>query len=129
MPAFSIASKEKLAQCHPDLQRVFERVIAHFDCTILVGQRSEADQNAAFAAGRSKLKYPQSKHNKRPSMAVDVSPYPIEWGDRDRQHFFAGVVMGTAQSMGIKIRWGGDWDGDTETKDNTFDDLVHFEIG
>jgi hypothetical protein len=30
--------------------------------------------------------------------------------------------------MGIKIRWGGDWDMDTETKDNNFDDLVHFEI-
>jgi len=30
--------------------------------------------------------------------------------------------------MGMKIRWGGDWDMDTQTKDNKFDDLVHFEL-
>jgi len=30
--------------------------------------------------------------------------------------------------MGLKIRWGGDWDMDTQTKDNKFDDLVHFEL-
>ena len=30
--------------------------------------------------------------------------------------------------MGIDLRWGGDWDRDTEVRDNTFDDLVHFEI-
>jgi len=30
--------------------------------------------------------------------------------------------------MGFKIRWGGDWDMDTHTKDNKFDDLVHFEM-
>lgn len=128
MPAFSKQSRDRLAECHPDIQRVMERVVQHFDCTILVGQRSEEDQNAAFAAGRSKLRFPQSKHNKNPSHAVDVSPYPIEWGDRDRQHYFAGVVMATARAMGVNLRWGGDWDGDTETKDNTFDDLVHFEI-
>ena len=29
--------------------------------------------------------------------------------------------------MGIKIRWGGDWDSDTQVNDNKFDDLVHFE--
>jgi len=28
----------------------------------------------------------------------------------------------------MKIRWGGDWDMDTQTKDNKFDDLVHFEL-
>jgi len=36
--------------------------------------------------------------------------------------------MGTAQSLGYPLRWGGDWDGDTETNDNRFDDLVHFEL-
>ena len=30
--------------------------------------------------------------------------------------------------MGLKIRWGGDWDMDTQVKDNNFDDLPHFEI-
>jgi len=30
--------------------------------------------------------------------------------------------------MGVTLRWGGDWDRDTEVQDNSFDDLVHFEI-
>ena len=36
--------------------------------------------------------------------------------------------MDVAKSMGITLRWGGDWDMDTQVKDNKFDDLVHFEI-
>ena len=30
--------------------------------------------------------------------------------------------------MDINLRWGGDWDQDTEVKDNRFDDLGHFEL-
>ena len=37
-------------------------------------------------------------------------------------------VLGIASQMGLNIRWGGDWNQDTKTKDNKFDDLVHFEI-
>lgn len=67
-------------------------------------------------------------------MAVDVAPYPIDWEDRDRLHYFAGYVMGTAAYlydlgvMSYRVRFGGDWDMDTQTADNTFDDLVHFEL-
>ena len=42
-------------------------------------------------------------------------------------YYFGGYVLGTAQEMGIDIRWGGDWDGDRSISDQTFDDLVHFE--
>ncbi len=42
--------------------------------------------------------------------------------------YFAGLVRGIAVSWGVKIRWGGDWDMDGDLKDNSFDDLVHFEI-
>lgn len=27
-----------------------------------------------------------------------------------------------------EVRWGGDWNNNTELKDNSFDDLVHFEL-
>ena len=40
--------------------------------------------------------------------------------------------MGLAKAMSIPLRWGGDWDGDTllsgRDPDQTFDDLVHFEL-
>ena len=61
-------------------------------------------------------------------MAVDVAPYPIAWDDRERQTLFAGYVLATAKALGVELRWGGDWDGDTEVRDNQFDDLVHFEL-
>ena len=41
---------------------------------------------------------------------------------------FAGYVQGVAEQLGIKIRWGGDWDSDFDFKDQTFNDLVHFEL-
>lgn len=128
MPTFSKTSASRLATCDERLQKVFNEVIKYFDCTIIEGHRGEEDQNKAYNAGRSKVKFPNSKHNKNPSKAVDVIPYTIDWKDVQRMCFFAGFVMATAISMGIQLRWGGDWDGDTDLKDNTFDDLVHFEL-
>jgi peptidoglycan L-alanyl-D-glutamate endopeptidase CwlK len=115
------------------LQKLFEEVVKHFDCTVIQGHRGEKEQNQAYDAGRSKLRYPDGKHNASPSRAVDVAPYPVDWEDRDRFHYFSGFVMGMATRLEkkvptLKLRWGGDWDQDTEVKDNRFDDLVHFEL-
>ena len=130
MFTFSEASKMQLATCHPDLQRLFNEVIKYWDCKILEGHRGEKAQHDAFASipQRSKVDWPHGKHNKLPSLAVDVAPCPIDWNDIHRIYCFSGFVLGMAVTMGIKIRWGGDWDRDTEVKDNTFNDLVHFEV-
>lgn len=128
--SFSKTSKKKLESCHFDLQKLFKAVIEHFDCKILEGYRSQIDQDYLFSLGKSKLKYPNSKHNSVPSEAVDVVPYPIDWNDRDRFHFFAGFVCAVAGALKIKIRWGGNWTGDLVDgfKKNDFDDLCHFEV-
>jgi len=133
MPVFSERSKQRLQTCHPDLQKVFNAVIEHFDCVVLYGHRGQAEQDAAVKAGNSKTPWPKSKHNPLPSLAADVGPFeapsqPIDWEDRERMTLFAGFVLGTAQALGIRVRWGGDWDQDTRVKDNSFDDLVHFEL-
>lgn len=128
MNRFSRTSAARLATCHPDLQAVMEQALQVCDCTILCGYRNESEQNALFSEGKSQLHYPKGRHNASPSLAVDVAPYPIDWHDRERFSYFAGVVIGIGASMGIAIRWGGDWDGDFDLKDNNFDDLVHFEL-
>lgn len=128
MPSFSEASARRLAQCDPRLQRLFNEVIKHFDCTVITGHRGKAEQEEMVRTGRSRVCWPDGKHNTVPSLAADVAPYPIDWEDRERFTLFAGFVKGLAVSMGIKIRWGGDWDGDTEVLDNGFDDLPHFEL-
>jgi peptidoglycan L-alanyl-D-glutamate endopeptidase CwlK len=117
-----------LATCHRDLQDLFGEVVKKIDCTILEGHRDETLQNLAYEEGKSRLRYPESKHNELPSLAVDVSPYPIDWDDMDRWYFFAGYVQRTADEMGIDIRWGGDWDSDREFDDQTFNDLPHWEL-
>ena len=78
--------------------------------------------------GKTKVKHPNGRHNSYPSRAIDVTPYPVDWEDRERQTLFAGFVIGMARQMGIKLRWGGDWDMDFQVMDNRFDDFPHFEV-
>ena len=107
-----------------------------YDCTIVCGHRNEIAQNLAFAENRSQLKWPNSKHNKWPSNAVDVAPYEtsgIDWG-KTQSAYFAGHVMGVAKELKRQgliahdIRCGIDWDRDNDVDDTKFWDACHFEI-
>ncbi len=84
MPAFSKTSETRLATCHPDLQAVCRELIKQYDFAVLEGYRNSTAQNAAYEAGNSHLRYPHSAHNKTPSLAVDIAPYPIDWGNLAR---------------------------------------------
>lgn len=139
MPTFSKKSKDQLESCDLKLQKLFNKVVSGYDCTIIQGHRSSEEQLELYEGGQSKVKV--SKHNSYPSMAVDVAPYVnggIPWPNPDSDNYikdlaqfyhFAGYVLGQAKILGINIRWGGDWDRDFYFGDQTFDDLVHFEIG
>jgi len=128
MPRFGRRSRKNLETCNEDLQELFNEVIKYFDCTVIQGHRGKEEQNKHFDEGRSKVKYPNGRHNASPSNAADVVPYPIDWKDTDRMYYFAGFVKGIAFKMGIPIRWGGDWNDNTEVKDTNFKDLPHFEL-
>lgn len=129
MFAYSKASMINLHQCDPNIVKVFDEVIKYIDCTIFTGYRNEETQNEMYRTGKSQLTWPTGKHNSLPSKAIDVIPCsPINWKDRERMTLFAGFVLGIAANMGITLRWGGDWDCDFKVKDNSFDDLCHFEL-
>ena len=128
MPHFGRKSKERLNTCESNLQKVFNEVIKHVDCSVLEGHREKDRQNKLYEEGKTKVKYPNGRHNRQPSSAVDVTPYPVDWKDRERQTLFAGFVIGVASQMGINLRWGGDWDQDFQVVDNRFDDFPHFEL-
>ena len=128
MPYFGKTSKKRLSTCDDRLVKVFNEVIKHVDCSVLCGHRGKDDQNKAYKEGKSKAEYPKGRHNRYPSLAVDVSPYPIDWKDLERQTLFAGFVLGIAKQMGIDLIWGNDWDGDFETKDTGLKDYPHFEL-
>ena len=125
---FGKKSRKQLSTCDEKLQKVFNEVIKHVDCSVLEGHRDERTQNKYFSEGKTKVQYPMGRHNSNPSRAVDVTPYPVDFNDRERQTLFAGFVIGIARSMGIKLRWGGDWNMNFNVEDNRFDDFPHFEL-
>lgn len=134
MPKFGNTSKQRLETCHQDLQTIFNYVIKSFDCTIICGYRDKKAQNKAYDDGFSKVRFPNSKHNMSPSIAVDVIPWPIEWENTKRMKYFAGYVMGIAEvlkaygAISYELVSGLDWDDDTILKDHTFKDHPHFQL-
>ena len=90
------------------------------DFTVICGERDKVAQDEAYGKGASKLKYPKSKHNRKPSLAVDIAPYPIDWNNHARFTELAKRFKRIAENKSINVRWGGDFKG--------FKDLVHFEL-
>ena len=124
MPQFSQNSYAKLDSCDSRLRRVMERAIKlvplDLDFTILEGHRGQQAQDAAFEQGKSQLKWPNGNHNKYPSLAVDVAPYPIDWNNKERFYLLATYIFKAAYIEGVDIKWGGHWP--------HFKDLPHWEV-
>lgn len=120
MASYSKSSQDKLDSCDPRIIEIMAVAVKIMDNTILCGHRGEAEQNKAYADGKSNAKYGESKHNTIPSNAVDIAPYPIDWNNTERFARLAGIVEGVAHMLGYKIRWGGDF--------SSLKDMPHFEI-
>ena len=120
MPSFGNRSKERLLTCHQDLQKIMLDAIGVMDFTILCGHRGEEEQNEAFTNGKSNAQWPFSKHNKLPSHAVDIAPWPIDWEDTERFARLAGIIEGIAFKHDIEIKWGGDF--------KSIKDMPHIEL-
>lgn len=126
---WSQRSRDRLATCHPLLQTLFHRVLAvsPFDLTVLCGHRNQAAQDAVFQSGASQLRWPRSKHNQMPSLAVDVAPWigGVSW-DWAHYHQLAPVVrrvwseIPEADRNGWALEWGGDW--------RSFQDGPHWQL-
>jgi hypothetical protein len=111
---------KNLEQCHPDLRKVAREAIKHFDFKVICGHRGKAAQDQAVATGKSKAKWPTSKHNATPSNAFDAVPVPLDWSDLQSFHAMAKVMKAAAKTVGVRIRWGGDF--------KNFFDGPHFEL-
>jgi hypothetical protein len=96
---------EKLKDAHPRLRAFWKPFQAeHKDAHISWTFRGEADQNDAVRRGTSSLKWPLSKHNKRPSLALDafrLLPTGADWGHKWYNEVFGPAV----EAFGLK--WGG----------------------
>lgn len=142
MPPLSPAHAAKLNTCHPELIRLVRKVAERWPLAVVEGHRGQEAQDAAFRAGRSRVRWPNGKHNASPALAVDLAPMAgraIPWPDQaedpvDRRRrellwlLFCGYVLGVAAALAIPLRWGGDWDGDLDLWDQKLVDWPHFEL-
>lgn len=152
--SFSPNSQAKLDSCHPLLQQLAKWAIQYYDFSVVAGYRDQLTQDRYFASGVSKVQWPHSKHNTLPSLAFDLYPYHSRYGSLTEDqiviericelancmpHFakafiqqeyciMAQTILVGSKILGIGIRWGGDWDSDTDRLDQTFHDLAHFEL-
>lgn len=148
--------KPKLSDADVRLQLVFDLLMKHYPYLLLEVKRDPAYQDELFLKGATKLRgsNPSAKHCATPAKAIDAAPkqLPAKWGEIDYErlmklrgvefnrainqafkerakfYHFAGFVMGFAKAHNIDLRWGGDWDNDQDFNDQSFDDLVHFEL-
>jgi peptidoglycan LD-endopeptidase CwlK len=121
MYKFSKSSQDKLNTCHPFLQEICNELIKEADFVVICGYRDKAAQDDAYSKGASKLKFPQSKHNKKPSLAVDIAPYNqgIDWNNHIGFQELAKKFKQIAEHKNIPVVWGGDWQ---------MRDMPHFEL-
>jgi len=154
MSALSLNSTVQKNSCCEKLQAVITVVTSFINTTVIEGFRDKAKQDTAILKGASKTPWPNSKHNQKPSLAVDMLPYFTEgvhlrWQNKAdllkklksqdpetlellntilNLYHFAGIVKGVGMAQGTEIRWGGDWDGDLDFRDQDFDDVPHYEV-
>lgn len=149
MPTFGRRSKEQLNTVRPELRKILGNVIQYTDFTVLCGRRGIRGQTEAYSTGRSNVRWPDSAHNcpipdsdlprhewredpEGLSRAIDIAPWPIDWEDKIQFAYLAGSVISEARTMGIKLRWGGDWDMDGQCNHResrkSLNDMPHFEL-
>lgn len=148
--SFGKRSQVNLDTCHKDIQYILNELIKIYDFTVISGIRTTEEQKALFADGKTKLDgiNKKSKHQGREdsegnivSFAVDIMPWKkgtnaFSGHEKDNRRFY--TMMGMVKAIAARlleegkishtVRFGLDWNGDDTYKDQTFDDLPHFEL-
>jgi len=126
------SSIKALTEAHKDFFSVATCLMRHqiMDFAVREPYRDEITQNEAFRNGLSKVMYPLSKHNKKPSDAVHFIPYVNGKPSYTKVDAIrlAGHIEVIANQLEVNLRWGGNWDSDEIIIiDQKFNDLHHWE--
>jgi peptidoglycan L-alanyl-D-glutamate endopeptidase CwlK len=94
------------------------------------GKRTAEEQNQLFKDGYSKCDGYKIQSNHQSGDAFDINVFVNSKVVENKEMLcvVAGVMFSCAEELNIKIRWGLDWDQDGDIRDNTFNDMYHFEI-
>lgn len=124
MASFGKQSEAMLKGVDPRLVKICRMAVEVLDFQVLDGVRTLEEQRINVLRGKSKTMDSKHLHGR----AVDLAPYPIDWTDTEMFCVLAGVMKSAAHAMGVRLRWGGDWDSDNSTRDERFRDYGHFEL-
>jgi len=136
--ALGAKSKERLEGVHPDLVNVVEMAIllTKQDFMVLEGVRTPERQAELYAQGRTKPGQKvtwtlKSNHFKNPHTgyghAVDLVPFPVDWSHK-KLDVVSKAMFAAADTLGVEIRWGADWDRDGLPREKGESDSPHFEL-
>lgn len=94
------------------------------------GNRTAVEQSGLFLDGKSTLDGYIKKSKHQSGKAIDIYAYVGGKASWNMQHLnlLAGHIIGTANRLGYKLRWGGDWNSNWSSDDENFVDAVHFEL-
>lgn len=121
---FSNESIAMLQGVDSRLVRICELALQVMDFKVVDGVRTLDEQRINVARGKSWTM--NSKH--LDGLAVDLAPWPVNWKDTEVFCVLAGVMKAAAHTIGVKLRWGGDWNSNNSTVDERSRDYGHFEI-
>lgn len=123
---FSKASREKLQGVHPDLVKVAELALtlSEVDFKVIEGVRSKQRQAELYKKGATKTM--NSRH--LTGHAIDLVPLPLDWNNKQAFGKVAKAMFEASRQLKIPIRWGGDWNRNGRSDDETFYDGPHFEL-
>ncbi len=122
-------SERNLSECDEKLQRIAYVLIRGYGATVICGHRNKEKQTSAYEQGFSEKKFPNSKHNSKPSKAMDIIPDDGGWkAGREQFILMIGIIKGVALNLGIPIRVGIDFNMDNDLQNDNFIDSAHIEL-
>ena len=111
----ALLHEERLLDIDPVLARIV-RIAAKnvsFNVLAVCGYRSYADQLKAYLTGKSKAKPGQSKHNSKPSKAVDLIAADDRgnalWQNLDMLNTLNTAIQKQAEVEKVKVVWSKTW--------------------
>lgn len=122
-------SEANLRGVRPALVSVVRRAIelTSVDFRVIEGVRTEERQRQLVRNGASQTL--NSRHIT--GHAVDCAPLVngvIPWNDQSKFKAVSDAMFQAAKELGVKIRWGGDWNENGRSNDEKFYDGPHFEL-
>ena len=133
---FGQRSLDRLNGVNTRLVSVVHRALelSTVDFTVVEGLRSKQRQAQLYAQGRTtagKIVTWTLKSKHIDGLAVDLAPFAdgkIDWSDSKKFDAIAKAMFMAAAELGIKIRWGKDWNANGIIGERGESDSPHFEL-